>query len=138
MKAFASLKRRQISTDVVEAPQPDEDSNYQSLSLGKTSRRGLHAVSPTEMFSPSDLMGVGNVELAISARDSQGVISSAATNQVLRPAFNNKIKAKRITAPMMTTDDFIQVRLATVRESTRHCFWPADVVASFTAAEIIR
>ncbi len=40
--------------------------------------------------------------------------------------------------PMLTTEEFIQVRLATVRESTRHRYWPADVVARFAAADVIR
>ena len=39
---------------------------------------------------------------------------------------------------MLTTEEFIQVRLATVRESTRHCYWPSDVVARFAAADVIR
>jgi hypothetical protein len=47
-------------------------------------------------------------------------------------------KAIRMTTPMLTTEDFIQVRLATVRESTRHCYWPADVLARFAAADVIR
>ncbi len=138
MKAFADLKRRQISTAVAAGPLPDEDFGYHPLSLGKPSRRGLHAVSQLEMPPPSDSIGVEEAELARTADDSQGVISNFATNLVLRPAFNNKANAKRITTPMLTTEEFIQVRLSTVRESTRHCYWPADVLARFAAADVIR
>ncbi len=92
MKAFAELKRRQIST-VATAPLPEGDSDYHPQSFGKPSRGRLHAVAPL---------------------------------------------AKRITAPMLTTEEFIQVRLATVRESTKLCYWPADVVARFAAADVIR
>lgn len=138
MKAFADLKRRQISTAVAAAPLADEDFDYHPQSLGKPSRGRLHAVSPLEMPPRSDSIGVDEAELARAARDSQGVVSSVVTNLVIRPTFNNKGKAKRITTPMLTTEDFIQVRLATVRESARHCYWPVDVLARFAAADVIR
>ena len=137
MKAFAELKRRQISTAVAAPPLPDEDFDYQ-LSLGKPSRRRLHAVSTLEMPPLGDSIEVDEADFARATRDSQGMSSSVATNLVIRPSFNHKTKAKRLTAPMLTTEEFIQVRLATVRESTRHCYWPADVVARFAAADVIR
>ncbi|CAN5473161.1 hypothetical protein BH20ACI3_BH20ACI3_20260 [soil metagenome] len=137
MKAFADLKRRKISAAVAAAPLPDRDFDYPALSLGKRSRRGLHAVSPLETPSQPDSRGMNEAELARRARDSQGGISSA-TNLVICPAFNNNAKAKRLTSPMLTTQEFIQVRLATVRESARHCYWPADVLAKFAAADVIR
>jgi hypothetical protein len=122
MKALAELNRRQISTAVVAAPV----------------RRRLHAVSPLEMPPLSDSVEVDEAEFARATRESQGVNSSVATKMVIRPAFNNTAKAKRLTTPMLTTEEFIQVRLATVRESTRHCYWPADVLATFAAADVIR
>jgi hypothetical protein len=137
MKAFAELKRRQISTAVAPAPLPDDDYNYQ-LSLGKPSRRRLHAVSTLEMPPLSDSIEVDEAEFARATRETQGVSSSMATNLVIRPDFNNKAVAKRLTTPSLTTEDFIQVRLATVRESTRHCYWPADVLARFWVADVIR
>ena len=137
MKALAELKRRQISTAVAPAPLPDEDFNYQ-LSLGKASRRRLHAVPTLEMPPLSDSIEVDEAEFARATRESQRVGSSMATNLVIRPAFNNKATAKRLTTPSLTTEDFIQVRLATVRESTRHCYWPADVLARFAVADVIR
>jgi len=138
MKAFAELKRRQISTAVAAAPPPpDEDFDYQQLSLGKASRRRLHAVSTLEMPPLGDSIEVDEADFARATRDSQGMSSSVATNLVIRPSFSNKTKAKRLTAPMLTTEEFIQVRLATVRESTRHCYWPADVLARFAAADVI-
>lgn len=129
MKAFAELNRRQISTAVAAAPLP--------LSLGKAPRRRLHSVSPLEMPPGPDPIGVDEVELAGTVRNSQGMIPKVATSLVIRPAFN-KAKTNRVTTPMLTTEEFIQVRLATVRESTRHCYWPADVVATFAAADVIR
>jgi hypothetical protein len=135
MKAFADINRRQTSTAVAAALLPDEDDHPQLL--GKPSRRGLHAVSPLEMPTRPDSIEVDEMELTKATRDSQGLFSSA-TNLVIHPAFNHKARAKTITTPMLTTEEFIQVRLATVRESTRHRYWPADVVARFAAADVIR
>jgi hypothetical protein len=137
MKALSELNRRKTSTAVAAAPLLDEDLDYQ-LSLGKPSRRRLHAVPTLEMPPLSDSIEVDEAEFARATRESQRVGSSMATNLVIRPAFNNKATAQRLTTPSLTTEDFIQVRLATVRESTRHCYWPADVVARFTAADVIR
>ena len=128
MKALADLKRLKIST----VPLPDEDFEYQPLPLGKASRHGLHAVAPMEMPSQSDSFGVDDAEFARAAR------STVATNRLIRPSFGNQGKVESMTTPKLTTDEFIQVRLATVRESTRHCYWPSDVVARFAAADVIR
>ena len=37
----------------------------------------------------------------------------------------------------LTTQQYIDVMLATVRESRRHAIWPTDVIASFLAADVI-
>lgn len=98
MKAFAELKRRQVSSAVAAAPLPDKDFDYHSLSLEKYSRGRLHAVPP----------------------------------------LSEKTKTPMLTIPMLTTEEFIQVRLATVRESNKHRFWPTEVLARFAAADVIR
>jgi hypothetical protein len=36
----------------------------------------------------------------------------------------------------LTTEDFVQVELATVRESNRHAIWPTEVIAQFLDAEL--
>lgn len=38
----------------------------------------------------------------------------------------------------LTTPEYIDVMLATIREGFRHERWPKDVVAKFLAAEVIR
>jgi hypothetical protein len=43
-------------------------------------------------------------------------------------------QASRLT---LTTHQYIDVMLATVRESRRHATWPTDVIASFLAADVI-
>jgi hypothetical protein len=37
----------------------------------------------------------------------------------------------------LTIEEFVKVNLATIRESSNHRAWPYDVVAKFTAAEVI-
>lgn len=130
MKAFADLKRRQLSTAISEVPLAVKDFEYQ-LASAKPSRGRLHAVSSL----PAPPLAVEEAEP--TDREALGV-PRVATNLVIRPAFNYRSKLRKVTAPKLTTEEFIQVRLATVRESTRHCFWPADVVAKFAAAEVIR
>ena len=50
-------------------------------------------------------------------------------------------KASERVAPRrrsaLTTQEYIDVMLATVRESSRHVYWPVEVVASFVAADVI-
>ena len=62
-------------------------------------------------------------------------------NKLVRQIFYPAVKPKQLPAQTLphalTTEEFIQVRLVTVRESTRHCFWPIDVLEKFLAAEVI-
>lgn len=37
----------------------------------------------------------------------------------------------------MTTQDYVQVMLATVREGRRHARWPKEVLEHFLAAEVV-
>jgi hypothetical protein len=37
----------------------------------------------------------------------------------------------------LTTEEFLQVSLSTVREGSSHCRWPRDVFEKFLAAEVI-
>ena len=64
-----------------------------------------------------------------------------AGNKLVRQVFYPSVKPMQVAAgpavPQLTTEEFIQVRLATVRESTRHCFWPVDVLEKFLAADVI-
>ena len=141
MKALAELNRRSNSTStaVALAPLPEETLDY-NPSVGKPYRGGLHAVTPLELPPHSDAIGVVKVGLTEAAHTSREVNSQAVINQVIRPAFRTNAKPQQTAvAPFpLTTEEFIQVRLATVRESTRHCFWPTDVMARFIAADVIR
>ena len=37
----------------------------------------------------------------------------------------------------LTTQDYVQVMLATIREGSQHARWPTEVVAHFLAAEVV-
>jgi hypothetical protein len=136
MKALTDLKRRQISAALAPSPLPDGNSEYHPRLFGRPFRRQLRAVTALDLPAPSESIAIDDSERAMAPRDTRGVIASAKTNLVIRPTFNNN--GKRMTTRLLTTEEFIQVSLATVRESTRHCYWPADVLAKFAAAEVIR
>jgi hypothetical protein len=131
MKALADLKRRQISTSVSAMPEQNDDFDYDVPTIRKPTRHRLRAVAPMEA-PPSDSFDVDNPEFVRPVRP------TVSTNLVIRPSFTSNTKMDRMTVPKLTTEEFIQVRLATVRESTRHCFWPSDVIATFAAADVIR
>ncbi len=118
MKALADLRRRQMSTTMAAATPQNEDFNHNRSSLRKPTRHRLHAVTPLEVPTLSDSLEVDH-EITRVNRDSQGMIG---TNLVIRPAFHSKARAQTMTTPKLTTEEFIQVRLATVRESTSHCY----------------
>ena len=44
----------------------------------------------------------------------------------------------RMAPTRLTTQDYVQVMLATIREGVSHARWPKDVVAQFLAAEVFR
>ena len=133
MKALNELNRRQILDP---GPLPNRNSGQHPLSLQQSFRSKLRAVSAREMPSQPDSKAVDGPIHERVARYPQTISCSAGTNRMSSAVFNDKVRL--ITVPMLTTEEFIQVKLATVRESTRHCFWPTDVVAKFAAADVIR
>lgn len=141
MKALAEFKRHSVTTSTAAAlaPLTEETVDY-NPSVGKPYRSGLRAVTPLDRPAHSDALGVDEPGLTATTRGSRKVNSQAVINQLIRHEFYTNAKPKGVlVAPFpLTTEDFIQVRLATVRESTRHCFWPSDVLARFIAADVIR
>ncbi|MGH9969720.1 MAG: hypothetical protein ACREBG_18270 [Pyrinomonadaceae bacterium] len=132
MKEFAASKHQGISLAGVGAELlPDESFDYSSKMPRRPFRGSLRAVAQLEIAPP----------LPIDVGSEQGV-PEVVRPRLIRQVFRNRIMPKRMDAPhsavpIITTDEFIQVKLATVRESTRHCYWPSDVVAKFLAAEVI-
>jgi len=136
MKALTDLERRQISAALAPALVAGGHSDYHSRALRRLGRRQLRAVTALELPASSESIAVDDSDRVVPARDVRGVISSATTNLVIHPVVRNN--GKRLPTRLLTTEEFIQVSLATVRESTRHCYWPAHVLAKFAAAEVIR
>lgn len=81
---------------------------------------------------------------AIMTRSETGLQRTIATQkrtlQLCQPANtllpgNNDVIC---TAPTkLTTQDYVQVMLATIREGGSHARWPSDVVAHFMAADVV-
>lgn len=46
-------------------------------------------------------------------------------------------EAVRMLPGKLTTQDYVQVMLATIREGRHHARWPTEVVAHFLAAEVV-
>ncbi len=132
MKALNEINRRQI---LAPGPLPDGEASHHP-SLQQPYRSRLRAVSAREKTSQSEAREVDGSEHARATRYPHAISCSAGTNPMSSRGFNNRVRL--ITRPMLTTEEFIQVKLATVRESTRHCFWPTDVLERFVAADVIR
>lgn len=128
MSKYMGLKRYNSSMAAVAvAPSPETfDYNPEQIKPG---RRGLHAVAPLKVPPQPDPIAVGSegiVQEDLRKADRYGV------------SIGNEVKAaRRLSFHRMTIEDFIQVKLATFREGTKHCFWPTDVLEKFLAADVI-
>ncbi len=126
MRALGGTKQQRASQMQVAVERlPVEPSVSAPQTPRRSFRSGLYAVRPLK-------------KRTLAAVDA--ITEQAQVRQNLS-AFPQPVATKRIvpryTLPVLTTEEFIQVRLATVRESTRHCFWPTHVIASFLSAEVI-
>lgn len=45
--------------------------------------------------------------------------------------------AVNMRSPELTTQDYVQVMLATIREGHHHARWPTEVIDHFLAAEVV-
>jgi hypothetical protein len=112
MKQSAQRKRSNIS--LVDAPtEPAEGYFYSRTLQPKPTQRRLHVVAP------------------------QGRIAPAHTNHLTKNSVLYSASLQQ-RLPTVTTEEAMQVHLATVRESTRHRYWPSDVVERFMTAEVVR
>lgn len=53
------------------------------------------------------------------------------------PAQHEDGNAVGLLSSKLTTQDYVQVMLATIREGRSHAHWPTEVVAHFLAAEVV-
>lgn len=57
--------------------------------------------------------------------------------QPVQPEHRGTSESAGMLASELTTQDYVQVMLATIREGRHHARWPTEVVAHFLAAEIV-
>ena len=91
---------------------PADDYFYRPTVQPKFNQRRLRAVAPQERITPP--------------RESHLTRNAGLYSAIL---------PQRL--PSLTTEEFVKVSLATVRESSRHRYWPADVVERFLTAEVV-
>jgi hypothetical protein len=111
VKESAQRKRSSMSL-VSPATLPADDYFYRPTVQPKSNQRGLHAVAPQEIITPPR---------ASQLTRNAGLYSATLPQRL----------------PSLTTEEFVQVSLATVRESSRHRYWPSDVVETFLVAEVV-
>jgi hypothetical protein len=102
-------------------------------SLDQSFQGWLHAVYPTEELNMSAQAIAINNDLR---RPSE--LKQKPALQLCQPV-NGQQAAKAVTlrSGKLTTQDYVQVMMATIREGRQHARWPKDVVAHFLAAEVI-
>lgn len=114
------------------------------ISLAQVATEPLPVNTPSYSPRPPRSLGRGRLYAVTAPQPSElDVLPEPieAGNKLVQQVFYPSVKPKpvvaRPTLHQLTTEEFIQVRLATVRESTRHCFWPVDVLEKFLAADVI-
>lgn len=112
MKESAQRKRSPMSL-VTPATLPADDYYFRPTVQPRPNHHGLHAVAPQERIIPT-----------------------GASHLTRKAGLYSAILPQRL--PSLTTEDFVQVNLATVRESSRHRYWPTDVVERFLTAELVK
>ena len=112
MKQSAERKRSHISL-VDATTEPAEGYFYSRTLQPKPTQRRFHVVAPQERTVPA----------RTDYLSKNAGIYSATLQQRL---------------PTVTTEEAMQVHLVTVRESSRHRYWPSDVVERFMTAEVVR
>lgn len=115
----------------------------QSISLAQVATEPLPIDTSSYLPRPQLRAGRGRLYAVTAPQSSEVDVLPKpieAESGLVRQVFYPSVKPKQIAAHtlhQLTTEEFIQVRLATVRESTRHCFWPIDVLEKFLAADVI-
>lgn len=57
--------------------------------------------------------------------------------QPVQPEHKGISESAGMLSSELTTQDYVQVMLATIREGRHHARWPTEVVAHFLAAEVV-
>ncbi len=112
MKESVQRKRSPMSL-VNPATLPADDYFFRPTVQARPNQHRLHAVAPQVRITPARARHLNR----------NGGLYSATLPQRL---------------PSLTTEEVVQVNLATVRESSRHRYWPTDVVERFLTADVVK
>lgn len=135
MKEFVQRKGGPLY--VVSAPRSASDVfDFTPISLDRSFQNWLRAVEATEEWSDASSPPAVTEDRLSESRPQRRALQlcpSAVVESEARPA--------EVVAPpaesTLTTQDYVQVMLATIRESVRHVSWPKEVVARFLATDVI-
>ena len=134
MKEFLGVEQRRLyvvpaphfDVDVFDVTRNSLDQSFQGwlLALAETEELNMSAqaaVIKNDLRRPSNLKQKHALQLChpVRVQDSGGG------------------DAVRMTSSKLTTQEYVDVMLATIREGRHHARWPTDVVAQFLEAEII-
>jgi hypothetical protein len=102
-------------------------------SLDQSFQGWLHAIAATEELNMSAQAIAINNDLR---RPSE--LTQKRALQLCQPVEARHVReAGNLRPSKLTTQEYVQVMMATIREGRHHARWPKEVVAQFLAAEVI-
>ena len=132
MKEFLQEELRRPS--VVTAPQSGiELSDVTRTSLDQSFEGWLHAIEATEglnMSAPAVFIDTPLTSLPRAPKRALQLCPPVEAESLVRVSVSDM-------PSRVTTQDYVQVMLATVREGRRHARWPKEVLEHFLAAEVV-
>ena len=131
MKALLQKGRRPLFVATV--PHSDEVFDFTRNSLDQSFQGWLQALRVTE----EQKMSLPAVALNNAPRPIAQQVRNRALQLCQPVPANGSQSVKRLRPARLTTDEYIQVMMATIREGGHHARWPKDVLAHFLAAEVI-
>ena len=136
MNVLAQSKRRPLSLVGASIPRSSNDVfDYSPTSLDRSFEGWLKAVAEIEEATQ-------DVSSLAQSQDSSAVEPIFKVRSLeLCPPVANKTQLRVVARPpvrhTLTSQDFIQVMMVTLREGFKHRRWPMDAVTKFLAAEVI-
>ena len=133
-----ALKRQERRLYVVTAPHfADEAFDFSRNSLDQSFQGWLGSVEATE---EQKMSAAAVFTKSCNEVNRASVLPQKRSLQLCPPvvALAPEQNEKAVLFPTrLTTQDYVQVMLATIREGANHARWPRDVVEHFITAEVI-
>lgn len=134
MKEFLQVKQRRLyavtaprfDRDVFDVTRKTLDQSFEGWLREVTALEELNMSAPAvvikhDLRRPKELTQKHNLKLC----------------QPSQPALKGNSEADGMLSSELTTEEYVQVMLATIREGRQHARWPTEVVAHFLAAEVV-